>query len=79
MTKRTTKHALEELQERQPAFEASLSSISGVHGVGIGLNVNRTDYVFKIMIEEKSITESLPTSFDDIEVIHEVTGSAKAY
>jgi hypothetical protein len=72
------KHSLEELIGLQKKLEDTLADHPGVNGVGIGMNANRSDYAFKVLIDDEEVAENLPSHIEDVEIVFEVTGAIEA-
>jgi hypothetical protein len=72
------KHSISDLKRLQKVLEEKVEDKPGIRGVGISMNKNRTDYAFKILVDEEELTKTLPAKIEGVEVICEVTGSIKA-
>ena len=73
------RHSIEQAVEIQKDFEQLYTKVSGVVGVGIGLNEKHDDLAINVQVAREAIGQKLPKTFDGLEVVVDVVGTVKAY
>ncbi|MEQ1953171.1 hypothetical protein [Mesorhizobium sp. CN2-181] len=74
-----SKHSMEQAVSIQKDFESAYAKMSGVVGIGIGLNRTEDDLAINVSVTKPSQAKALPERFNGLDVVVDVVGRISAF